>query len=103
MNRILACLAIITFLCCLTGITSLDNKDPDQPNEEVDEFKLKVETGLMEVRTVVTDKKGRIVEGLTKEDFELLEEDEPQEISHFRISKVEIGRRWGGGGGLRGW
>ena len=45
-----------------------------------------VKTELIEMRTVVKDKKGRIIEDLKKEDFELLENDQPQGISFFSIS-----------------
>jgi VWFA-related protein len=50
---------------------------------------IKVKTELVEVRAVVRDQKGRIVENLRKEDFELLENNRPQEISHFSVLQVE--------------
>lgn len=89
MKKILACLTITTFLCCLSGIASLDDEEPTQPNEDINRSRFQIETGLMEVRTIVTDLEGRIVEGLKKEDFELLENEELQEISHFTVSKIK--------------
>ena len=50
---------------------------------------IKVKTELMELRTVVLDRSGRIVENLKKEDFELYEDDKPQEINFFSVSKLE--------------
>ncbi|MGH9861968.1 MAG: VWA domain-containing protein [Candidatus Acidiferrales bacterium] len=44
---------------------------------------LRVETRLVLVDVVVTDKKGNPVPGLTRQDFALKEEGEPQEISVF--------------------
>jgi VWFA-related protein len=60
-----------------------------KPPEIPEEMKIKVQTDLMEVRAVVTDRKGTIIENLKHEDFELLENGKPQEISFFSISKVE--------------
>ena len=55
--------------------------EPDQT------FKFKTEP--VEVRAVVTDRNGRLVEDLNKEDFELLEDGRPQEISFFAVSNLE--------------
>jgi VWFA-related protein len=58
-----------------------------------DAHQIKVKTELMEVRAVVTDRKGQIVEGLKKDDFEVFEDAKPQEIGFFSISQVESGHR----------
>jgi VWFA-related protein len=58
-------------------------------NQE-DETTLRVGTELLQIDAVVTDKNGRVVENLTKEDFELLEEGVSQEIAFFSVIK---GRR----------
>ena len=50
---------------------------------------IRVVTELVELRVVVTDKKGQPITDLTREDFVLLEDGQPQEISFF--SAVEIG------------
>ena len=49
---------------------------------------IRVVTELVELRVVVTDKKGHPITDLTREDFVLLEDGKPQEISFF--SAVEI-------------
>lgn len=63
------------------------NKQQDKPQKE-DETTLKLTTELIEVRAVVTDKAGNPVSGLTKDDFELLENDKPQEVSFFAFTRV---------------
>ncbi len=89
MNSRHACIAIALLLCSISGIAALDDALQTKPKETPEKQEIKVKTELMEVRTVVTDKKGRIIEDLKKEDFELLENDQPQEISFFSVSKVE--------------
>jgi len=43
----------------------------------------KAETSYVDVDAVVTDRQGNVVRGLTKDDFELLEDGEPQRIDMF--------------------
>jgi len=64
---------------------------PGIPKDESEEQKhvFRVRTELVEVRAVVRDEKGRIAENLKPEDFELLENNEPREISHFSVLHVE--------------
>lgn len=88
MNRVLAYLAI-TVLCSTMDIGAQTDVSKAKPQELPQGQEIKVRTELMEVRAVVTDKKGRIIEGLTRDDFELLENDRPQEISFFSVSEVE--------------
>ena len=49
---------------------------------------VKVNTELVEVRAVVTDKQGNIIGGLKPEDFELLEDGKPQTVSFFSIARI---------------
>jgi len=92
MKRCSACLAITLLLCSITDIIALDNALQTKPTEAPEEQKFEVKTELMEVRAVVTDRDGRIIENLKKEDFELLENDQSQEISFFSVSQVESER-----------
>lgn len=92
MNRYLACLAALLISCSIMGIPAQDEVSQTKPAETPEDHKFKVKTELMEVRTVVTDRDGRIVENLGKEDFELLENDQPQEISFFSVSQIESRR-----------
>lgn len=47
------------------------------------EAALKIKTELLQLRAVVTDKKGRVIEGLQADEFELLENNRPQKIEFF--------------------
>jgi VWFA-related protein len=58
-----------------------------KPPEEQD-TPIRVATELIEVRAVVTDKQGQPISGLTKDDFELLENNKPREISFFSLTRV---------------
>ncbi|HSW40101.1 MAG TPA: VWA domain-containing protein, partial [Acidobacteriota bacterium] len=49
---------------------------------------IRVRTDLFEIRAVVTDRKGNFVRDLQLEDFELLQEGMPQEISSLSIMQV---------------
>lgn len=49
---------------------------------------MRVRTNLVELSAVVTDKSGRAVENLTADDFELKENERPQQISFFSIERV---------------
>jgi VWFA-related protein len=72
-----------------TPPTPAQQKPPAQQksNEEQDTT-IRVATELIEVRAVVTDKNGQPIGGLTKDDFELLENNKPQEISFFSLTRV---------------
>ncbi len=59
---------------------------PTKPAEQ--DQVIKVNTELVEVRAVVTDKQGQIVRGLQQEDFELLENNKPQAVSFFSIARI---------------
>lgn len=85
-------LIIVFCLSTLTQNTSLSptaaqTKSQEQKQKE-DETTLKLTTELIEVRAVVTDKTGQPISNLTKDDFELLENNKPQEIGFFSFTRV---------------
>ncbi len=49
---------------------------------------IRLKADLIEVRAVVTDRKGRVIDNLKKEDFELLENGRAQEIGFFSLETV---------------
>src|SRR5208282_1043243 len=73
----------------LTPTTTSTAKDPAQqnqvhPNRQSEpETTLRVDVNLVNVFVTVTDAHGAPVGGLTKENFVLLENDQPQKISVF--------------------
>ncbi len=89
MNRIYAGFSISILICGLTCLGAFGVATQTKPRVIPEEKKIKVQTDLMEVRAVVTDRKGNIIENLKHEDFELLENGKQQEISFFSVSKVE--------------
>ena len=89
MKRFLPRLAVITLFFSITAIPARDDASQTKPAQGPQDQKIEVQTELMEVRTVVTDRDGGIVENLTKDDFELLENDQPQKISFFSVSQIE--------------
>jgi VWFA-related protein len=61
---------------------------PASKDEEGFRFRTGVE--LVNVTATVTDQNGRFVTGLTKEDFRVLEDGQPQSISHFSAERVPV-------------
>jgi len=59
---------------------------PNTPAEQDDV--IRVTTNLIQVRAVVTDRKGQLVDGLKQDDFEILENDRPQKVSFFSRQRV---------------
>lgn len=49
---------------------------------------VKLKSELISVRAVVTDKSGKVVDGLKKEDFDISENNRAQEISFFSLEKI---------------
>ncbi|HEX8720939.1 MAG TPA: VWA domain-containing protein [Pyrinomonadaceae bacterium] len=60
---------------------------PDRKDDEPEEV-IRLETDLIQVRAVVTDRKGQPVDGLTREDFEVLEDGKPQQVSFFDVVRA---------------
>jgi VWFA-related protein len=89
LNKRLACLATAVLLCFFNDITTAKAVGQTKPKAAPEVQKFKVRTDLVEVHAVVTDRKGKIIENLKKEDFELLENNRPQEISFFSVSGVK--------------
>ena len=63
-------------------------QDRKKPNQ--DQIKLKTE--LVQIDVLVTDKDGKAVSGLKREDFELLDNNKPQPITHFSYEESKPDR-----------
>src|ERR1044072_187410 len=74
---------LLGFLANISGNGQQPEKKPEQ--EEV----LRLKTELLEIRAVVTNKQNRLIEGLKKEDFELLESSRPQDIAFFSEQHIK--------------
>ncbi|HWP44485.1 MAG TPA: VWA domain-containing protein, partial [Blastocatellia bacterium] len=82
---------LVTIFCALFAWSSVfpafviqEQKKPADQDQAV-----KLKTELVEVRAVVTDKEGKPVGGLKKEDFEIIEKGRPQEIGFFSEHRIE--------------
>src|SRR5690349_13560453 len=63
-------------LLALSSVSALSQDKSDK-----DSVKLRAE--LVQIDVIVTDKNKKIVRGLTREDFELMDNGKPQPITHF--------------------
>jgi VWFA-related protein len=59
-----------------------------------DEPLLRIETELVQIDAVVTDKKGELARDLKRADFELFDDGKKQEIAHFAIGTAAQPARW---------
>jgi Ca-activated chloride channel family protein len=53
-------------------------------------FSFRSSVELINVTATVSDRNGRFVSGLRQEDFEIHEDDQPQEVSHFSAERVPV-------------
>ena len=76
----------------LTSITALGAVlgSQSQPKPVDQDEAVRLRTELVQVQVVITDKQGRVVESLKKEDFELLEQGRPQEVSFFSEERIGL-------------
>jgi VWFA-related protein len=76
----------------LTSITALGAVlgSQSQPKPADQDEAVRLRTELIQVQVVITDKQGRIIESLKKQDFELLEQGRPQEVSFFSEERIGL-------------
>jgi VWFA-related protein len=89
--------ALVMMLALLLAGTvfSKDNFSQATPPKPDDEQPIRISTELVQVDVVVTDKSGKVVRGLTKDDFEVYEKGKKQQISFFEIVEAGKNRRSG--------
>src|SRR5205807_9431864 len=63
--------------------TQQKNKTPEEDVDKQDEQTLKLGTQLVTVPFNVTDKKNAYINGLSKDDIEVLEDNKPQQVFSF--------------------
>ena len=64
-------------------LAAQEAQPPDETDPAAGDVVFRTETALMEVEVRATLRRGELVEGLTREDFQLFENGEPQEIVSF--------------------
>jgi VWFA-related protein len=63
---------------------------PPKRVEDIPDYSLKVNVPLVNVDVLVTTKDGQFVPGLKQENFRILEDGVPQQVSHFAVSQAPI-------------
>ena len=61
-----------------------------QPQSQAPQTAIAVSSNLVNVETVVTDFDGNIIEGLQKQNFRVLDDGQPQQITNFGPSEAPI-------------
>src|SRR5437870_12612449 len=67
-----------------------EQKDQKKQNDSL----IRLETELVQIDVVVHDSKGHLVRELKREDFEVLEDGKPQQISHFAVGTAARPAVW---------
>jgi VWFA-related protein len=83
MNKFFALLIAVFVFMQQPLAASAQEKHADEQDKQ-----LRLRTDLVQVRAVVTDKKGQPVDNLTKDDFDVLEDNRPQPISFFSVENT---------------
>jgi VWFA-related protein len=55
---------------------------------------IRIETELVQLEVTVTDKQGKVIRDLKREDFELKEDGKPQDIAYFSVGTATRPARW---------
>lgn len=80
----------IAILLSAATVAAWPQAKPQKPAEEP---AIRISTELVQLDVVVTDKKGRVVSGLSKTDFELFENGKKQQINFFEYVEAAKGRQ----------
>ncbi|HUK89509.1 MAG TPA: VWA domain-containing protein [Blastocatellia bacterium] len=81
----------VVVFALLCAINAFPQKNQQQTGEP--ETTIRISTQLIQLDAVVTDKAGKIVKGLSKNDFELFENGKRQDISFFEFVDAERASR----------
>jgi VWFA-related protein len=77
-------------LLIATLLTRAQQAPPPRPAAEQPPITFKVEVNYVEIDAVVTDQQGNFVRNLTKEDFQILEQGKPQQLSNFSLVDIPV-------------
>ncbi len=89
----LKALFLATVLCFVVAAQN-DQPPAQQPKPSKDQDALRIETELVQIDAVVTDKQGKLIHDLKREDFELFEDGKKQTITHFAVGTAKQPARW---------
>jgi Ca-activated chloride channel family protein len=84
-------LLLLILLLMGSGLSlTLLSQTRQQPPKDNDPFQIKVNVDLVQLAVTVNDKNGLAVAGLNKENFQVLEDKVPQEISLFKHEDIPL-------------
>lgn len=87
--------AIALAMALLSGTAQSQTKDRTANDQkQQDAGTLRIETELVQIDVVVSDKQGKLVNDLKREDFQLIEDGKPQSITHFSIGTAKRQAKW---------
>jgi VWFA-related protein len=67
-----------------------DQAQGGQPPQDPSVFRFRTGVELINVTATVTDQTGRFVSGLTRDDFRVFDDDQPQTVTHFSAERVPV-------------
>ena len=88
---------LLAFGCSLLWLPSAqsqDRQDKAKVQKTHDSDTLRIDTELVQIDVVVTDKQGKLVNDLKREDFQLMEDGKPQQLSHFSVGTAGRQATW---------
>lgn len=91
---ILSPLKVVLMAALFCSAIAAQDSSPQQPKPTSDQDKLRIETELVQIDLVVTDKQGKPVHDLKREDFELYEDGKKQTLTHFAVGTAKQPARW---------
>lgn len=76
-------------LACFLFFAEIAIAQKKQEKAEDKDQAVQLKAELVELRVVVTNKKGNLIDNLKREDFEVTEDGRPQDISFFSVERIE--------------
>ncbi len=88
--RLMGLMVLLAGVALTAGQAQVPPAQPPPPTQQQPTFKLRVD--YVEVDAVVTDRQGRIVRDLKKEDFQVLEDGKAQAVTAFTMVDIPVER-----------
>ena len=82
----------LALFCCVVVFTQ--TAPPKAKDTQQNEPTIRIETELVQIEVIVTDKAGKPVRDLRREDFELKEDGKPQDVSYFSVGTATSPAHW---------
>src|SRR6188474_461416 len=83
MKNLLRPTALLTMIGCLMAVPSAQQQPPAPV--------FRANLSLVSVDVIVRDRDGKVVKGLTQNDFEVIEDGRPQEVRTFTFAEIKTG------------